>query len=206
MTPQTILIVDDDQGVRNSLSAILRTYGHDPLVCASGSEALALLETLRPDSIVLDVRMPGMDGLTFQKLLREKGVDIPVIVVTGFGDIPLAVAAMKAGAADFIEKPIDDRKLIAALDAARHRHISSVDRSEEAMELRQRYAALTPREQRIANLVADGYSTAAIASHLSISSRTVDHHRANILAKMQATSLPQLLKFLLTVQNPRPPN
>jgi two-component system, LuxR family, response regulator FixJ len=124
-------------------------------------------------------------------------------MITGHADVPMAVQAMKLGAADFIEKPVDDEELVRSIRTAIERSKRDAEEVSLARVVRERYATLTPREQAVADLVVDGYSSSAIAANLNISVRTVDHHRASILAKMQATSLPQLLKFLLFIPRDR---
>jgi two-component system, LuxR family, response regulator FixJ len=185
----SIMIVDDETAIRNSLASLLSTYGFETHTLASVEAMLNALQVSHPSCILLDVRMPGIDGLQAQKLLAEQDVSPPVIMMSGHGDIAMAVAAIKHGASDFIEKPIDDEKLVAAIELAIEKHSQKAG-------VAQRYASLSPREKVIAGLVAKGYSTLAIAAELGISNRTVDHHRANLSAKMQATSLPQLMGFL----------
>lgn len=183
------MIVDDEAAIRDSLASLLSTYGFETQTLASVETMLHALQAGHPSCVLLDVRMPGIDGLQAQKLLAEHDVSPPVIMMSGHGDIAMAVSAIKHGASDFIEKPIDDEKLVAAIELAIEKH------SQKAGVV-QRYATLSPREKVIAGLVAKGYSTLAIAAELGISNRTVDHHRANLSAKMQATSLPQLMSFL----------
>jgi len=185
----SIMIVDDETAIRNSLASLLSTYGFETHTLASVEAMLNALQVSHPSCILLDVRMPGIDGLQAQKLLAEQDVSPPVIMMSGHGDIAMAVAAIKHGASDFIEKPIDDEKLVTAIELAIEKHSQKAG-------VAQRYASLSPREKVIAGLVAKGYSTLAIAAELGISNRTVDHHRANLSAKMQATSLPQLMGFL----------
>jgi len=194
-----IAIVDDDEAIRISLSSVLRTYGYQTVVFGDATSALDGLRRDKPDCIVLDVRMPGMDGLTAQRVIAEDPTLPPVIVITGHADIPMAVRAMKNGAFDFIEKPIDDELLAKSIAAAVASHSNMSTSEPQHSVLMARFEQLTNREKTVASLVSDGYSTAAIAATLEISGRTVDHHRANVLAKMQATSLPQLLRFLLAL-------
>lgn len=200
-----IVIVDDDVAVRSSLSAVLTTYGFAPRSFDSARAALSAIADEGCDCLLLDVRMPDLDGLSALKLLQSSGASPAVIMITGHADVPMAVQAMKLGAADFIEKPIIDEQLVDSIQAVMER--SRRDSGDIALTqaVRERYATLTPREQAVAALVGEGYASAAIAATLNISVRTVDHHRAAILAKMQATSLPQLLKFLLLVPRERPP-
>jgi len=194
-----IVIIDDDEAVCGSLSSVLATYGFQTRSFTSPRAALDALPQIDAGCILLDVRMPDMDGLTALKLIQSSGEAAPVIMITGHADVPMAVQAMKLGAADFIEKPIDDETLAASIRAALDRRERDAGEVTITRAVRERYATLTPREKAVASLVVDGYSSAAIAANLNISVRTVDHHRASILAKMQATSLPQLLKLLLLV-------
>lgn len=198
-----IAIVDDDEAVRNSLSAVLRTHGFGTKSYADAAEALEHLGAWNPDCIVADVRMPGMDGLAMQKILAGTPSAPPVILITGHGDIAMAVRAMKEGAYDFIEKPVDDELLANSIRAAIAARRANVRDKADTAETLKRFQSLTERERTIATMVSEGYSTSAIASRLGISSRTVDHHRASIMAKMQATSLPQLMKHLLGLDLPK---
>lgn len=193
----TIMIVDDDAAVRSSLGSVLATYGFATKASASAREALAALREGGCDCLLLDVRMPELDGLAALRLIQSTPSPPPVIMITGHADVPMAVQAMKLGAADFIEKPIVDEELVDSIRTALERHRRGTGETSLTRQVRERYQTLTPREQAVASLVVDGYASAAIAATLKISVRTVDHHRAAILAKMQATSLPQLLKFLL---------
>lgn len=194
-----IMIVDDEAAVRDSLSSVLSTYGYDTLACSTARHALREIEAMKPDCIVLDVRMPEIDGLQMLQLMKKMDGAPPVIIITGHADVPMAVQAMKAGATDFLEKPVVDEDLAASIAAAINANGQVSVEQSLARAVSERYTALTPRERDVAEMVAEGYSSSAIAAELSISVRTVDHHRAAILAKMQATSLPQLLRFLLLV-------
>lgn len=192
-----IAVVDDVAAVRGSLKALLETYGY---VVETYEDAKAFFDAVAGDRlscVLFDVRMPGMDGLEARRLLATRAPGLPAIVITGHGDIDMAVQAMKEGAFDFIEKPIDDERLVssvaAAVDRARQARVSEKSRDE----IRQRHDRLTKRERDVFRLVAGGYSSLAIAAMLSISIRTVDHHRASIHAKMEATSLPQLIRMAL---------
>lgn len=192
-----IAVVDDVAAVRGSLKALLETYGY---VVETYEDAKAFFDAVAGDRlscVLFDVRMPGMDGLEARRLLATRAPGLPAIVITGHGDIDMAVQAMKEGAFDFIEKPIDDERLVssvaAAVDRARQARVSEKSRDE----IRQRHDRLTKRERDVFRLVAGGYSSLAIAAMLSISVRTVDHHRASIHAKMEATSLPQLIRMAL---------
>jgi two-component system response regulator FixJ len=194
------MIVDDEEAVRSSLSTILQTYGMAIVTCANAEEALSAIRESPPDCVIADVRMPDTDGLSLQKLIGGLADAPPVILITGHGDIAMAVQAMKNGAHDFVEKPIDDEVLVASIRAAIAARAAAAIQSGGRLAIVGRYRQLTERERMVADMVADGYSTAAIAATLGISNRTVDHHRANIMAKMQATSLPQLIRDLLSIR------
>lgn len=200
-----VAVVDDDDAVRRSLSSILETYGFETLSFGSARNALEAIADDPCDCLLLDVRMPDLDGMLALKLIQSGPNPPAIIMITGHADVPMAVQAMKLGAADFIEKPIVDEQLVESIRAVLER--SKRDTGDIALHrsIRERYATLTPREQAVAALVAEGFSSSAIAATLNISVRTVDHHRAAILAKMQATSLPQLLKFLLMVPSEQQP-
>jgi two-component system response regulator FixJ len=200
-----IFIVDDEAAVRDSLSSVLATYGFETLSFGSARQALQALDPDACDCMLLDVRMPDTDGLMALKCIAATAAPPPVIMITGHADVPMAVQSMKLGAADFIEKPIVDDELVEKIRSALERSRRDTGDLALARAVRERYASLTPREQAVASLVSEGYATAAIAATLGISTRTVDHHRAAILAKMQATSLPQLLKFLLLIPHNQPP-
>lgn len=199
-----IMIVDDDAAVRDSLSSVLGTYDYTTKTFASARAAISALTAPQQwDCLLLDVRMPDMDGLAALKLIQASAAPPPVIMITGHADVPMAVQAMKLGAADFIEKPIMDEQLVDSIRAVLDRVRPEPGDVALTRLIRERYATLTPRERDVAALVGEGYASAAIAATLDISVRTVDHHRASILAKMQATSLPQLLRFLLLAPRDR---
>lgn len=194
-----IVIVDDDLAVRLSLSAVLSTYGYAIRSFDSARAAIAAISEEPCDCVLLDVRMPDLDGISALKLIQSLSSAPPVIMITGHADVPMAVQTMKLGAADFIEKPVIDEALVDSIQAVLERSWRDAGDMLLTRVVRERYATLTPREQAVAALVGEGFASAAIAATLGISVRTVDHHRASILAKMQATSLPQLLKYLLLV-------
>ncbi|WP_373502852.1 response regulator transcription factor [Aestuariivirga sp.] len=200
-----IMIIDDDAAVRDSLSSVLSTYGYESAACSSARQALREIESARPDCIVLDVRMPEIDGLQMLEMLKRMEGAPPVVIITGHADVPMAVQAMKSGAADFLEKPVVDEDLAASIGAAISENEQTAEEPALIRTMSERFSALTPRERDVAAMVVQGYSSASIAAELSISVRTVDHHRAAILSKMQATSLPQLLRFLLLVPRRGPP-
>jgi FixJ family two-component response regulator len=195
-----IVVVDDAEAVRSSLKAVLETYGYQVITYGDAATALDSAFDDKADCILLDVRMPGMDGLTAQQHFLKNLPHVPIIIITGHGDVAMAVRAMKEGAHDFLEKPVDDELLEKSISAAIQKQAGRSRRRGASEEASQRFARLTEREKTVANLVAEGHSSAAIADILSISVRTVDHHRANILAKMQATSVPHLIKLILQIE------
>jgi two-component system response regulator FixJ len=200
-----IAVVDDVAAIRNSLKALLETYGYEVELCESAEAFFTGLKDRKLSCVLFDVRMPGMNGLEAQRLLKTRAPWLPVIIITGHGDIDMAVGAMKEGAFDFIEKPIDDARLVSSIAAAVSlaREASADDK--RRAEIRLKYDRLTNRERDVMRLVADGYSTLAIASMLAISVRTVDHHRASIYAKLEVTSLSQLIRLALEIDRSASP-
>ncbi|VTU15414.1 response regulator transcription factor [Variovorax sp. RA8] len=201
-----VFVVDDDVAMREALQDLLASVGMDVRVFASTQE---FMQSQRPDApgcLVLDVRLPGASGLTFQEELPRAGVDLPVIFITGHGDIPMTVRAMKAGAVEFLGKPFRDQELLDAIDAAIERN--RAQRGERALvaQLRQRFATLTQREREIMALVSAGHVNKQIAADLGISEATVKVHRGQIMRKMQTRSLAQLVRIadMLGLADPRP--
>jgi two-component system response regulator FixJ len=193
-------LVDDDEAIRRSVGFMLKTSGFHVRAYESGVELLKAAPELEPGCILLDIRMPGMDGLEVQETLRSKGVTLPVIIMTGHGDVSLAVQAMKAGAVDFIEKPFEKAVLISAIDQALDqlkRSAASRERSDEALV---RLRALTPREREVLDGLAKGLPNKTIAYDLGISPRTVEIHRANLMSKLGARSLSEALRLAFAAQ------
>lgn len=187
-----IYVVDDDEAVRDSLSLLLESAGHLVEAFEAAADALDACQTRRPACIITDVRMPEMDGLEFQENLAAKRIGVPVIVMTGHADVPLAVRAMKAGAVDFIEKPFSDDAILASINTALTRSAREVDPA-----LMARLEALTPREREVLELLVIGHPNKVIAHRLDISPRTVEIHRAHVMEKMQAKSLPELVRITM---------
>jgi len=190
-----VLIVDDDAAVRDSLESLLRSVGQASVSYAS---ARAFLDAARPDvpaCLVLDVRLPEQSGLDLQRALAASGVHIPVIVITGHGDIPMSVAAMKAGAVDFLTKPFRDQDLLDAIQ--RGIRLDRERRAEAArlVSLQQRYATLSPREREVMAMVAEGLANKQIAAALDLKEITVKVHRAQVMRKLEAKSLPELARI-----------
>lgn len=191
MTPadKLVFIVDDDEAVRDSLELLLESAGHAVKAFEAAADALESCRARPPSCIVTDVRMPEMDGLEFQERLTAAGIEVPVIVMTGHADVPLAVRAMKAGAVDFIEKPFSDDAMMAALESAMKRRARAIDPG-----LAERLDSLTPREREVLELLVIGHPNKVIAHRLDISPRTVEIHRAHVMEKMKAKSLPELVR------------
>jgi two-component system response regulator FixJ len=197
-----IAIIDDDAAVRRSLGEVLTTYGFRVAEFGSGPEFLKRANEIAPNCILLDVRMPRMDGLEVQKHLRQHHQPIPVIFITGHGDIPLAVRAMREGAFDFVEKPVRDEVLTRSIKFALERGDRDQRIGAEEAAYKKRLERLTPREREILTLVVEGHSSTAIGAILNISSRTADHHRAKILEKLEATSVANLIRLVLRNSGP----
>jgi two-component system response regulator FixJ len=197
-------LIDDDEAVRQSLAFLLDSGGIAARTHESATAFLAALPTLTPACIVTDVRMPGMTGIELLRELRVRGVDAPVIVITGHGDVPLAVEAMKGGAADFLEKPFDDDALLATIRAAMGRQARDAQRHAERDAILERLASLSGRERDVlAGLVA-GHANKMIAYDLGISPRTVEIYRANLMTKMDAASLSHLVRMAMLAGFARP--
>lgn len=188
-------IVDDEDSVRRSASFMLRTSKFDTRTYPSGIEFLKEAKHADPGCVLLDVRMPGMDGLEVQRELNERGIALPVIVLTGHGDISIAVQAMKAGAIDFLEKPFEKAELLVALDAGFAKLARREDAAISAQDAEVRIAALTAREQEVLRGLARGHPNKTIAYDLSISPRTVEVHRANLMTKLEVRSLSEALRI-----------
>lgn len=190
-------VIDDDSEVRQSLAFLLSTVGLAVRVHDSATSFLAALAETQDGCVVTDVRMPGMDGIELQRRLRAKGNPMPVIVMTGHGDVALAVEAMKAGAVDFIEKPFDDEMLIASIKTALARRAGDRQRDAGGAEVRARLKLLSERERQVLEGLVAGKPNKIIAHELDISARTVEVYRANVMTKMQADSLSALVRMAL---------
>jgi len=191
----TVFVVDDDPSVRRSTERLVRTMGFDVRTFSSASEFLEQVRVEGPACLVLDVRLPGRGGLDLQRELAQAGVRIPIIFITGHGSIPMTVRAMKAGAVEFLTKPVRPRDLLAAIGAAIERDRGAQQARLETEALRQRYARLTPREREVMALVVGGQLNKQIAGELATSERTVKFHRAHVMEKMAAGSLAELVQI-----------
>jgi RNA polymerase sigma factor (sigma-70 family) len=200
MNRPTVFIVDDDAGVRDSLAMLLELKGFRTRTFA---DAAAFLAEYRPDwpgCLVLDLRMPGMTGLELQAELGRRGAALPVIIITAHGDVATTRSALKGGAVDFIEKPIDDEALVAAIAAALDRDARERERSQAAAGVAERLARLTAREREVLALVAEGRHNREIGAALGISPRTVEVYKARMMEKLQVRRVPDLVRLVLEHQ------
>jgi two-component system response regulator FixJ len=193
-------LIDDDDGVRHALAFLLASSGFAVRVYESATEFLSTAAGLHSGCVVTDVRMPGMSGLELQRQLKIRRIDLPVIVMTGHGDVALAVEVMKAGAVDFIEKPFQDEVLISAIRIAIGRASENAQRDDEAAAVQARLEALSPREVEVLEGLVAGFPNKTIAYDLKISSRTVEVHRANLMTKMNAGNLSSLVRMVFLVR------
>lgn len=192
-----IFVVDDDEAVRLSTEMLIRSMGLRVESFESAAEFLEDFDPQQPGCVLLDIRMPGMSGLELQEHLNDVKATIPVIFVTGHGDVPMAVTAMKAGAADFIQKPFRDQELIDRVHAALDRDSEEREESQARATTQECVDLLTSRELEVMGLVVDGRANKEIAFDLGLSPRTVEIHRARVMSKMSAESLPDLVRKVL---------
>ena len=190
-----IVIIDDDASFRRSAERLVRSAGHKAKIFASASEFLKARRPDAPACVVLDVRMPGLSGLDLQKMLAKTGIQIPLIFITGHGDIPMSVQAMKAGAVEFLTKPFSDQDLLDAIEEALKRDRAARKDQAKLAELRGRYKMLTPREREVMALVVAGKLNKQIAADLRTVEKTIKFHRAHVMQKMAAASLAALVQM-----------
>jgi FixJ family two-component response regulator len=198
--PATVFVVDDDEGVRNSLRFLLKSVGLATRALSSASEFLESYKPSQPGCLVLDVRMPGMSGLGLQQQLNLRGATIPVIFITGHGDVPMAVEAMQHGAFDFLQKPFRDQDLIDRIQRALERDARSRTALAQHAKIRERIASLTPREREVLTLMTQGKPNKVMAAELGVSQRTVEIHRARVMEKSGASSLAQLVRMVMDLE------
>jgi two-component system, LuxR family, response regulator FixJ len=196
-TEPIIYVVDDDEAVRQSLEFLLKTAGHTVRGFESGEEFLQILPKVGFGCVVTDVRMPGISGIDLLRKVKELKPDLPVIVITGHGEISLAVQAMKIGAIDFLEKPFDDEHLLGAVRSALNQEADAAKRRAELTEVQDKLAALSNRERQVLEGLVAGNANKNIAFDLGISPRTVEIYRANVMTKMSANSLSDLVRMAM---------
>jgi two-component system, LuxR family, response regulator FixJ len=189
-----VFLIDDHASVRDALGEMLGVLGYSVKAYESADVFLAAVDERDLGCIVADVRMPGTDGIGLVRELARRSLALPVVLISGQADVPMAVAAIKSGAQDFIEKPVDDAQLVAAINRAFARSFEHLDLQRAQGALDARFARLTPRQIEIFDLVADGFTSQAIAAKLNISVRTVDSYRAEVMEKMQAESVAGLVR------------
>jgi FixJ family two-component response regulator len=191
----TVFIVDDDRGVRQAIQDLVESVGLRAEAFASGQDFLRRQTAGNPSCLVLDVRLPQMSGLDFQRQLAETGVQIPIIFITAHGDIPMSVRALKSGAVEFLTKPFRDQDLLDAIYQALQRDSAAREQQAEIQELKQRYQSLTIREREVMTLVASGMLNKQIACEMGASEATVKIHRGHVMQEMEADSLVELVRI-----------
>jgi len=198
-TAPTVYVVDDDDGMRRALDTLLSTVGYETAVFSRPSEFLADFKVDSPGCLVLDIRMPDMSGLELQQHLNRIGSMLPVIFITGHGDVPMAVQAMKEGAFEFVQKPFRDQDLLDRINHALKQDAENRSTVARRAEVLHRLESLTPRERQVMDLVVEGAANKVIAIDLDLSERTVEIHRAKVMDKMGARSVAHLVKLHLTL-------
>ncbi len=194
-SPPTVFIVDDDSGVRSSLRVLMKSIGLPAAPFPSAQEFLHNYDPNQPGCLILDIRMPGMSGLELQTELNNRGAVIPVIFITGHGDVPMAVEAMRHGAFDFVQKPFRDQELIDRVQQALGRDAEIRRDLQGHAQIKTHLESLTPRERQVLDLMVAGHANKVMAQELGLSQRTVEIHRAHVMEKMNARSLAQLVRM-----------
>jgi FixJ family two-component response regulator len=204
--PDPVYVIDDDPAARDSVAALVRSHGVEVETYGSAEDFLSRFNRKSAGCLVVDVRMSGMSGIELQQHLRTEGVELPVIVITGYGDVPTAVKAMKDGALTFLEKPCSEQKLWESVSLALSREAATRAERAQRAEIRRRLAALTADEQRVLDLLVAGKPNKSIAKELDSGLRTVELRRATVLHKMQASSLAELVRMVVAVRPSQLPN
>jgi FixJ family two-component response regulator len=195
--PPSVFIVDDDEAVRSSMRFLIRSVGLQAQVYSSAQEFLSVYDQRHPGCLLLDVRMPGMSGLELQQELNRRGATIPVVFITGHGDVAMAVEAMQQGAFDFLQKPFREQDMLDRVQRALARDAESRSRLAARAEILTRLATLTPRETEVLQLITRGKANKVVGAELGVSQRTVEIHRAHVMEKMHASSLAELVRMVL---------
>ncbi len=200
-----VVVVDDDPSVRKALSRLLKAARFRVEAFATAEEFLARSLPDGPACVILDVQMPGLDGMELQRTLTERNSILPIVFITGHGDIPMTVQAMKGGAVDFLPKPFNDRDLLAAVRQAIARHAFARRAGAEAAAIRARTETLSPREREVMALVVSGLPNKQVGRQLAVTEKTIKVHRGRVMRKMQAHSLAELVRMAATVEGKIPP-
>ncbi|HKU89459.1 MAG TPA: response regulator transcription factor [Steroidobacteraceae bacterium] len=195
-----VMVVDDDSGVRNAMRILLKSVGLESVLYSSAQEFLAAYQPSQSGCLLLDIRMPGMSGLELQQQLNLRGAVIPVIFMTGHGDVPMAVEAMQHGAFDFLQKPFRDQDLLDRIQKAIAKDAQSRASLGEHERIRARLETLTAREREVLDLMIQGKQNKAIAQDLDVSPRTIEIHRARVMEKMEAQSVAELVRMMLDIR------
>jgi two-component system response regulator FixJ len=201
---RTVCVVDDDPGIRESLAILLKIADVDVRVFETAEAFLAALKDNEPICALVDIFLPGMNGLSLQQRLADRGIEAALIFLTGQADVPMAVQAMRAGALHFIEKPFDAEDLLVVINDAIGHKIELNQQRAKRDERRLALSALTPREREVLSLLVEGHQNKVVAAHLGISIRTVEHHRSHLMAKMKARTLLHLVRMSAGITNPPP--
>lgn len=197
----TVFIVDDDEAVRDSLGLLLRSVGYRARCYAGARDFLKAFDPRDYGCLVLDIRMPGMTGLELQKHLADIGCNIPIVFITGHGDIPMAVEAVRQGAVDFLQKPFEDQELVDRINDALKQAAEQREGELERLQILDRIESLTAREKQVMGQVVLGKANKVIAGDLGVSQRTVEIHRARVMEKMQANSLAHLVRMVMVAES-----
>jgi len=195
-TTSCVYVVDDDEAMRDALSLLLSSVGYMSKAYPSAGEFLDDYDPEQPACLLADIRMPGMSGLEMQDELKQRGIEVPIIFITGHGDVPMAVEAMKAGAVDFLQKPFRDQDVLDRINDALQRDLERRESVRETSAVRDRLGSLTPREREVMERVVAGQANKVIALDLGVSQRTVEIHRARVMRKMGARSLAELVRLV----------
>ena len=198
---QYVYIIDDDEAVRDAMGMLMETQQIEYILFANGDEFLDYYDGTQRGCLVLDIRMPRISGLELQKKIRTVNPDLPIIFITGHGDIPMAVEAMREGAVDFLRKPINERDLISRIRETMKTESGTWSRIESRQKMKMKLARLTEREREIFELVSDGQTNKVIAIDLNISERTVEVHRSNVMKKMGVRTLAELVRIRIAIES-----
>lgn len=202
MTEPTVFIVDDEAQVRDALKLLMDSVGLAAETFASAQEYLDQFDAQRPGCLVLDIRMPGMSGLELQERLSKEPLHPPIVIITGHGDVPMAVRALQAGAVDFIEKPFRDQVLLDSVHRAITRDAEQRGEASRVADIEARLQRLTPREREVLDLIMTGMRNKVIAVELGVSQSTVEAHRSKVMEKMEAKTLSDLMRMMLSITKP----